>query len=306
MQASFREIWDRISGVQKINIYTHAGPDGDSLGSCVGLRRMILQEKPQAHVKVITLDSLAGKLAECDIAKETQSTDEEAELYVYPDTPTKNQVTAQHSPSICIDHHIMRNLEMNMTYVKLWPSCAGLFFHEFNSLGLNVTPTVAEALLVGAVTDTGCGIYGDVATRAKALDDIKALDAVCGKYRRSYVNTFWGLSLNQEKTMTKFIDNIKMKDKVLILQVPNEISSSLNLSDLRMTLQELTHRVPADYFMWCYEQKGKMKFSIRGDGKDLQEFAKKFNGGGHSGAASFESDKKPQDIFDDFCNYVKS
>ena len=38
----FRDIWHKLENANSVNIYTHRGPDGDSIGACVAIKRMLL------------------------------------------------------------------------------------------------------------------------------------------------------------------------------------------------------------------------------------------------------------------------
>lgn len=303
---TFKEIWNELAKHSKINIYTHAGPDGDSIGACIGLKRMILHQWKDKIVKVISIDTIAGKLATCDAVKEIQTFDEEADVYVYPDTPQIKMVGVSHSPSINIDHHAVRSIAMDLEFVKIWPSCCGLLLDEFKKLELTITPYIAEALLIGAVTDTGYGLYGDAKNRAQALKDIAELDSLCQKYTREYVNTFWGLSLEQEKIFTQLLPYIQIQGNVMTLAVPDTIANKLSLADLRTITQELTHRIPTIYYIWSYIHNNEYKYSVRGERKSMLEFVKKYNGGGHNGAGSFISTKKPLEVFEDFIQFTSN
>lgn len=300
-------LWKEISSARKVNIYTHRGPDGDSLGAVVGLKRMLAKHVPSSDVQAIVLDPLAGKLATCDIARETVSTDREADLYVYPDTPLEKMVTALHHPSIAIDHHATHIPFAQKQFIQLGPSLCGLFLREFQRMGLEITASAAEALLVGAVTDTGQGIYGDLNARAQALNDITALDKLCGKYQRSYVNTFWGMTLEQEKWLGRIYPHIQVDNKCMSLEVPNSESVGVSLSELRMMLQELTHRIPADHYIWGYPYRNTVRYSMRSETKDVNAFANRFGGAGHTGAAAFEckpTDTSSSDVIEQFRQYV--
>lgn len=100
-----KDVWNEIMRANQINLYTHKGCDGDSLGSCVALSRLLCELGKDAQT--ITLDGLDGKLAECSLAAEVRTIDREADLYAYPDTPGSFLVTALRKPNVVIDHHSM-------------------------------------------------------------------------------------------------------------------------------------------------------------------------------------------------------
>jgi nanoRNase/pAp phosphatase (c-di-AMP/oligoRNAs hydrolase) len=303
------ELWKDITSAGKVNIYTHRGPDGDSLGAVVGLKRMLAKHAPSSDIHAIVLDPLAGKLATCAISQETVSTDREADLYVYPDTPLDKMVTALHHPSIAIDHHATHIPFAQKQFIRLGPSLCGLFLRESQRMGIEVTASAAEAFLVGAVTDTGQGVYGDVTARAQALSDIAALDKICGKYQRSYVNTFWGMTLDQEKWLGRIYPQIQLDNGCMSLEVPSNESTGCSLSELRMMLQELTNRIPADHYIWGYSYKDSVRYSMRSETRDVNAFANRFGGAGHKGAAAFEckpTDTSPAGIIEQFRQYVSA
>jgi len=308
-----REILKGLLTAGTVNIYTHRGPDGDSLSSCVGLQRMLTHLDASIDAQVIVLDPLDGKLATCSVARDVRTTDRAADLYVYPDTSRVQSVTALHTPSICIDHHTQRQPFSDVEYVRVWPSCSGMLYRAFRALGYDAPPSVAEALLVGAVDDTGCGKYGSLQNRARALRDIRELDDICGQYTPSFVNSFFGLTLEQQRWALELSERANIRDGVCTVHVPPEQLVGKTNASIRRTLQELTNTLSASYYLWCRAMQpdptGPLTqqhlYSLRGEG-DVLTFALRYGGNGHVQAAGFVTKEEPSTVFAAFHEYVRT
>lgn len=172
-------------------------------------------------------------------------------------------------------------------------------------MGVQLSQPVCDALLVGAITDTFFGVFGDTKKKIQALEDLTSLVSLGANYSQEFINTFNGLTMEQEVWLTQVYPHIVMHETVLILSVPDELTQDKSLTFLRSTLQGLTHKIPATAFLWGYQNEGTRKYSARSDRFNVVRFAEQFGtGGGHVGAASFKSDKPPEEIFDSFIKYI--
>ncbi len=293
----FFQIYERILTANSINFYTHNATDGDSLATCVGLSRLF-PEKSQ----VMCLDSLAGKLATSEFAKEVAYSFTNAHLHVYPDTTHKRMTQIYQQPSIAIDHHINHAEFSDETFVKDWSSCAGLVFRELQNLNIPIPKHVAKAFLMGAITDTGFGQFGDLAKRTQALLDIRDLDEICDSYNPVFVNSFVGITPPQNKWLLSLHPNIK--NEILSLYVNKQKMSEIPFIDAKQALQYLTQIYEAKHFIWCYEWDKKLRGSVRSSYVDVNRFAQNYGGGGHKTAAGFMTVNSPQNVINDFTEYV--
>jgi phosphoesterase RecJ-like protein len=69
-----------------------------------------------------------------------------------------------------IDHHHDNTRFGTVNHVDADASCtAEIIWDLLHALGLRLTPTIAEALYVGLITDTGCFMYGNTSPRAHVM-----------------------------------------------------------------------------------------------------------------------------------------
>lgn len=115
-------IWNRIEEAQRIAIGGHIRPDGDCVGSCMGLYHFIKNEYPGKEVKVYLgeyspdFNFLSGmdEIISCQIPKEVEaavSSAPEYDLFIAVDTSNMERleflpIFQQAKRTICIDHHI--------------------------------------------------------------------------------------------------------------------------------------------------------------------------------------------------------
>src|SRR3989338_9190074 len=94
---TFQEIWDKLFSAKKVVMTLHAAPDGDSLGACTAMKK-ILEKKLKCQVEIVSYDSLADNLMLMPIAKEIKFGIDisdvpltESEVFLFLDSELKNQ-----------------------------------------------------------------------------------------------------------------------------------------------------------------------------------------------------------------------
>lgn len=170
-RSSSPEMWGRaielIEEAGTIAISGHTNPDGDALGSALGLGLSLRARYPEKRIDFLLADDapvprvyrfLSGSEEMVPARDFTECPD----LFISVDVPTLERLNdasfvAQRSMKILtIDHHPARE-EFADAVVRV-PSAAavGVLIEEFlEAAGIPVAPEVATCLLTGIVTDTG-------------------------------------------------------------------------------------------------------------------------------------------------------
>ena len=154
----FYKIYNKIKEYDTIIIHRHCRPDGDALGSQIGLKEAILATFPTKCVKVvgdmIERYSWLGKMDEiedelynnalvivCDCGAEKLISDERYNKGKY---------------LIKIDHHIPQGEYGDLAYVDTSrESCAGVIAQFVKETEMVMSKDAAFALFSGIVTDSG-------------------------------------------------------------------------------------------------------------------------------------------------------
>jgi phosphoesterase RecJ-like protein len=189
-------VLERIRDDSRFVLATHENPDGDALGSLVGMQGLLTalgkeapmfvapDDLPLPHeYRFFDLHDLI-QVPPADIAQRT---------VVFLDCGNIDRNSAQvlrdGAHLLNIDHHHDNTGFGTVNHVVAGASCtAEIVWDLMQGLGLAPTPAVAQALYVGLVTDTGRFMYentGPLAHRM-AAQLIEAGVDVQGVYRRLY------------------------------------------------------------------------------------------------------------------------
>ena len=165
----FEKIHALIQKYDRIIIHRHKNPDGDALGSQIGLFHAIKDTYPEKEVYMV------GDLTPRYSFMLTQPMDEIAdELYsgalaIVLDTSAKSLISDERytlaEASARMDHHLFveKICDEEITATS-YESCAGLVAAMAGACGLTVSPVAAKALYTGMVTDSGRFRYDSVSS----------------------------------------------------------------------------------------------------------------------------------------------
>ena len=160
-----------LLGAQNVYIGAHIAPDGDAVGSMLGLgaaMRRLGKTCTLACADPIPLkfDFLAGMR---DVAAEPPMAEE---VIVCVDCSDAERLGSlyqedifQSRPVINIDHHVTNTGYGSINLVQFLPSTAEIVLSVVKQLGVGVDKEIASALLTGLVTDTRCFRTGNVTQR---------------------------------------------------------------------------------------------------------------------------------------------
>jgi len=156
----FEKAFELIKKYDRIIIHRHKNPDGDAMGSQVGLYHMIRDTFPEKTVYMVGENSPRYDF----IADVPMATLEDKEwngaLAIILDLSSKSLISDDRYKladyTLRIDHHIqgekVADLEIDDTSYE---SCAGLVTEMAIETGMIVSDAAATALFAGTVTDSG-------------------------------------------------------------------------------------------------------------------------------------------------------
>ena len=156
----FAKIAEKIKEYSVIIIHRHTNPDGDALGSQIGLKNLIKDNFPDKEVYIV--GDGAGRYAFMDGATMDEITDEKyanafaivldcGSAHLIADGRYK---TAQETARF--DHHIFSEKITDFEVVDTsYESCCGLVTEFALQSGFSLSPASAKALFTGMVTDSG-------------------------------------------------------------------------------------------------------------------------------------------------------
>jgi bifunctional oligoribonuclease and PAP phosphatase NrnA len=312
-----------LRGGQRFLLTTHEGPDGDALGSLLGLHRVLTQlgkdsvmfmaakEFPlPIEYRFLPLEEVFHE-APADMADRT---------VVFLDCGNIDRMpvsflTEGDNDVINIDHHHDNTRFGDINLVDVEASCTAEIIYDLALLlDAKITPEMAAALYVGLITDTGKFMYENTNahTHRVAAALIDAGVDVDDTYRRLYEH----VPLEKLRLVARALEGIRLHcgDRLAV--------SNITAADYEATGagEEMTegvidhlrsiHGVKVAAVVRDLGSRGRAarKVSLRsseGD-VDVSAIARKNGGGGHKRAAGFSTDHELEDLVQFLCDEVVS
>jgi len=156
----FEQILELIEKYPRIIIHRHKNPDGDALGSQIGLAHMLRDTYPEKEVYAVG-DMTPRYAFMTDIPMDEISDDlYEDALAIVLDTSAKSLICDERYTTAAatarIDHHIFVEIICDEEVTDTsFESCCGLVTALAIEGNFTVTPAAAKALYTGMITDSG-------------------------------------------------------------------------------------------------------------------------------------------------------
>lgn len=202
-RSSRETVLDELRVADKLIVVTHENPDGDALGSLLGMRQILraLDKDAEAYIDSRELPlPQEYRFLPLDDALHEPPADLEQRTVVFVDCGSleRNPAEAFRRPGmhlLNVDHHHDNTQFGTVNLVDPTASCtAEIVWDLMHGLGVQPTAQIAEALYVGLITDTGRFMYENTTTRAHlmAAELIEAGVDVPEIYRRVYEGVPYG------------------------------------------------------------------------------------------------------------------
>jgi bifunctional oligoribonuclease and PAP phosphatase NrnA len=284
----------RLSEANKILVVSHVRPDGDAVGSVLGMG-LALQEAGK-QVQIVLPDGVGGMFSYLPGFDQIKSkVVGEFDVIVTLDLSDLSRVEGvlegHGMPDINIDHHItnLNFAELNLvdTTAVATTEILAEYLPDFN---LQITQPVAEALLTGIISDTIGFRTSNITPKALRIAaelmevgaDLSSLYSQVLTKRSYTAIRLWGLGLSKiQKEGSLFWTTLTKDDK----QAAGY--NGKDDADLINTLSAIDGMKIAIIFV--EQTKSSVKVSWRAQpGIDVSRVAMSFGGGGHSAAAGAE------------------
>lgn len=287
---------ERIESVNSIAIAGHTRPDGDCVGSCMGLYNYLKENYPTKDVVVYLEDAGNGfaYINRIDEAIDKDDDEKQVDLFILLDTSdlsrigVANKLFENAKSTICIDHHISNpGLAMENIIVSNASSAAEVLFDLLDED--KISKETAEAIYTGIIHDSGVFKYASTSEHtmniagklmSKGIDFQTIIDD--GFYAKTYAqNQILGSAL---------LESVRFFDGKCIFSVVTEREMEffgVTNKDLGGIVEQmrLTEGVECAIFLYEIEPLT-YKVSLRSKKYlDVNKVAGYFGGGGHVRAA---------------------
>ena len=287
----FQELLNEIKNHQTIIIHRHKNPDGDAMGSQLGLKCIIKENFPDKTVYVV--GDPAGHYGFMDDSVMDEIPDEvyADALAIVLDTSARHLISDERyttaKRTARMDHHIFveKICDVEVTDTS-YESCCGLVTDFALQCGLRLCPCCAKALYTGMVTDSGRFRYDSTSSQtfriASALMEQKFDTNEI--YRNLYADDFSKIRLK-----ATFVLKIKFTDcNVAYIYTTKEEMAELNVDTFTVSrgmVGTMSDIRGVDIWVNFTETEQGVLCELRSSKYNINPIAVKYGGGGHAKAS---------------------
>ena len=170
----FEQILRAIRAHDRIILHRHKNPDGDALGSQIGLKHILLENFPGKEVLMVGDDAGRYSFMEDSVMDEVADEAFADALSIILDCSATHLISDERytlaKTTARMDHHLFVGQIAQWEAVdSTRESCCGLIAKMAKENGLKLNPLAAKSLYTGMVTDSGRFRYDSVDAETLAL-----------------------------------------------------------------------------------------------------------------------------------------
>ena len=289
----FEAVTEAIREYETVILHRHWSPDGDALGSQIGLYEFIKDNFPDK--KVYKVGDGAGRYSFMYGSVMDEIPDEyyNGALAVILDSATEELVSDKRfklaAKTVRIDHHIYCETFTDIEIVDTtYESCCGMIAHLCRESGLHLSKTAAEAIFTGMVTDSGRFRYDSTSARTFELAAYLMEHGVdCSPiYLQLYSSELSSVLLR-----ASFLSKIKVFENSSVAYIYNtkEELEALGISDIfsvsRGMVNVMADIKGIDIWVNFTEDGEKVVCELRSSKYNINPVAVAHGGGGHQKAS---------------------
>lgn len=287
----FDKILSLIEKYDKIIIHRHKNPDGDALGSQLGLYHIIKDTYPEKEVYVV------GDLTPRYAFMLTKEMDEIADdvyrgaLAIVLDTSAKSLISDDRytlaEATARMDHHLFveKICDEELTATS-YESCAGLVAAMAEAGGLKVSEVAAKALYTGMITDSGRFRYDSTSAETFRVASflMERKFSTSDIYRNLYADELFFIQLR-----AKFVLKIQLATpKVAYIYTEKEEAKSFGADSFTISrgmVNVMGEIKGIESWVNFTETDDGVLCEIRSNTHNINTIAVKYGGGGHHKAS---------------------
>jgi phosphoesterase RecJ-like protein len=300
-QTEFNTLSYIIKNSQKVLLFAHSGPDGDTAGSVLALKEHLEMLGKKADISCVDplplfLETLTKQTFEAPAHLDLESYDaaigcdsvERGFQNILPKLPEK-------TATVIIDHHPDITIAADVVIIDAKRSSTCEIIYEYLlSQNAHISKSIATYLMIGILSDTGNFQHANTSSRVMEISsDLMKRGASVSKIIEA---TFANKKLSTLKLWGRAFEKAKINPiNGLITTVLTEADieeCSASTEDIGQ-VASILNTVPGTKFSLVLSErdKGVIKGSLRSEeykGVDVSQIAHLFGGGGHKLASGFE------------------
>lgn len=287
----FEAIMQELRAYDTVIIHRHSRPDGDAMGSQIGLKHILKENFPEKTVYVVGDDPRFFGFIKDSRMDDIPDSCYDGALAVILDTGAPALISdsryALAARSVRLDHHIFSGRIADEEVVDTsFESCCGLVTALAVESGLRLNPLAAAALYTGMVTDSGRFRYDGTTARTFALAS-KLLEQKIDTnqiFRNLYADKFESKVLK-----AKFILKIQFtENRVAYIYTTKEELQELGVDIFTVSrgmVNTMADIQGTEIWANFTETDEGVICELRSADKNINPIAVKYGGGGHAKAS---------------------
>ena len=304
---TLREFSEKLKEEKQVAIIAHVRPDGDTIGSSLGL--FFALNEIGVKAKLYCSDNVPAKYTFLKGAEEFSDgeIDKDTTALVSVDVAEIGRVGKygydfeKARRTFNIDHHISNTRFAKINYVKETASCAENIFDLIKELGAKVDVNIANALATGVITDTGNFRHKNVTE--ETLKKATELFSLGADFNNIIYNTFSLQTKERALLFGRTMANIKYyhdgRTAVGIVRLADFNDTGAKQEETEGFIDFIMGIKGVRVGLCVMEtEKDKYKISFRAQTEDVNSVAATFGGGGHKLAAGCRIAGEIEEVLD--------
>jgi len=287
----FESVIQAIRDYNRIIIHRHGRPDGDAMGSQIGLKHLIKENFPNKEVYIVGDNPGFFGFMEGAVLDEIPDTFYDGSLAIILDGGSRSMICDDRyslaEKTVRIDHHIFCEKIADIEVIDTsFESCCGLIAELARESGWRLNPLSAKSLYTGMVTDSGRFRYDGTTSRTFALASFLMEQHIDTNelFRDLYADNF-----ESKKLKASFILKIQFTSKnVAYIYTTREEFNELKLDTFTVSrgmVNTMADIKGVDIWVNFTETEKGVICELRSSKYNINPIAVKYGGGGHAKAS---------------------
>jgi phosphoesterase RecJ-like protein len=287
----FEQIKNVIERFDRILIHRHSRPDGDAMGSQIGLRELLRHNYPEKEILAVGDSTGFFGFMEGAVMDEVADEAYENALAIVLDCGAEHLISDTRwktaAATARMDHHIFTGqLAEHEVIDTSFESCCGMVAALAEESGWALTPLAAKSLYTGMVTDSGRFRYDGTTARTFRLASFLMEQPIDTNelFRQLYADDF-----ESKKRKAQFVLKTQFSPKnVAYIYTTREEFEAMGLDTFtvsRAMVNTMADIRGVDIWVNFTETENGVLCELRSSRYNINPIAVKYGGGGHAKAS---------------------
>ena len=287
----FEAILEKIRAYDRIILHRHSNPDGDAIGSQVGLKHILKENFPEKQIYAVGDPAKRYSFMADSVMDVLPDEAWQGALAIILDCSAKALISDERytlaETTARIDHHIfcetIAAVEVTDTSYE---SCCGLIAEFARECSLRLNPVAATSLFTGMVTDSGRFRYDSTTAQTFRLAAFLMEQPIDTNeiYRNLYAD-----DLAQKQLRAHFTTKIQVTERsVAYIYTTLEEMKALNADTFTVSrgmVGTMSDTKGIDVWVNFTETEAGVLCELRSSRYNINPIAVKYGGGGHAKAS---------------------